>query len=270
LYLVWRLRGRPIKDSTLPPRLGLLCIFAYLAGLSHILLDFTNNYGVRPFWPLSERWYARDIVFIVDPVILILLLGGLFVPMIVNLAVEKTDLRRKATYGRLGAGVALVGILAYWGVRDFEHHSAVRALETRQYKGASPIRASAYPFWWSPFSWNGVVETQNFFVVTRVDSRTGDVDLDGQMQVRYKPEETPITLAAKKTYLGRVYLDWAKYPLTQTEPLESGYVVRFQDLRFDYPDRRGKNVLFGTVQLDNELHIVEESFGTRTEKPVPD
>ena len=51
MYLVWRLRGRKTNDPNLPPRWGLLFLFAYLAGLSHILLDFTNNYGVRPFWP---------------------------------------------------------------------------------------------------------------------------------------------------------------------------------------------------------------------------
>ena len=33
----------------MPPRWGLLFLYACLAGLSHILLDFTNNYGVRPF-----------------------------------------------------------------------------------------------------------------------------------------------------------------------------------------------------------------------------
>ena len=54
------------------------CSFAYacLAGLSHILLDFTNNYGVRPFWPFSERWISWDIVFIVEPVLLVVLTLG--------------------------------------------------------------------------------------------------------------------------------------------------------------------------------------------------
>jgi inner membrane protein len=266
MYLIWRLRGRPVRNDKLPPRWGLLFAFAYLAGLSHILLDFTNNYGVRPFWPFSERWYSWDIVFIVDPIIWILFLGGLLMPAIFNLVVEEIGPRRKAPYGRLGATLALLGIVAYWGVRDFEHRHAVRALEARQYAGAEPIRASAYPFWWSPFSWNGVIETQNFFAVIRIDSLTSDVDPEGEMQVRYKPEETAVTLAAKKSYLGRVYLDWAKYPITETEPLEfgeRGYVVRFQDLRFAYPDRRGRNVLSASVQLDKNLHVVAETFGMR-------
>jgi inner membrane protein len=67
VYVIWRLRGCKLNDPNLPPRWGLLFAFAYLAGLSHILLDYTNNYGVRPFWPFSEKWHSWDIVYIVEP-----------------------------------------------------------------------------------------------------------------------------------------------------------------------------------------------------------
>ncbi len=273
VYLAWRLRGRRVKDPRLPPRWGLLFAFAYLAGLTHILLDFTNNYGVRPFWPFFEQWHSWDIVFIVDPVILILLSGGLLIPAIFNLVSEEIGPRRKAPYGRVGATLALLGVVAYWGVRDFEHRRAVNSLQARQYEGADPIRASAYPFWWNPFRWSGVVETQNFFAVMPVNSLAAKVDPEGEMQIRYKPEETAATLAGKKSYLGRVYLDWAKYPITETEPLhsgEGGYIVRFKDLRFAYPDRAGRDVLSGAVELNSKLLVVAESFGTRTQKHIPD
>jgi len=273
VYLIWRIRGRRLKNPNLPPRWPLLFAFAYLAGLTHILLDFTNGYGVRPFWPFSEKWYSWDIIFIVDPVLLVLLLGGLLMPVIFNLVTEEIGPRRKLPYGRVGASVALIGIVGYWGVRDFEHRRAVNALEARQYQGADAIRASAYPYWWSPFHWNGVVETSSFFAVMPVDTLGPDVDPQGEMEVRYKPEETPAMLAAKRSYLGRVYLDWAEYPITETEPIsfaESGYVVRFRDLRFDYPERRGRDVLSASVELDRNLHVIEEIFGTRKERRIPD
>jgi inner membrane protein len=270
IYLLWRLRGRKLKDPNLPPRWGLLFGYAYLAGLSHILLDFTNDYGVRPFWPFSERWYSWDIVFIVEPVILILLVGGLVVPAFFHLVNQDIGPRRKAPYGRLGATVALLGIVALWGVRDFEHRRTVSALEARQYEGVDPIRASAYPYWWSPFRWDGVVETRNLFATMTVDSLTPEVDPEGEMQLHYKPEETPVTLAAKESYLGRVYLDWAQYPVTETEPIESGevaYIVRFQDLRFDYPGHR--SALSARVELDRNLKVVAIDFGTRRQR-APD
>jgi len=266
IYLIWRLRGRRIKDPKLPPRWGLLFVFAYVAGLSHILLDFTNNYGVRPFWPFSERWYAWDIVFIVEPVLYILLLGALLLPSLFALVNEEIGARSKGPKGRLAAIVALVGVVGLYGVRDFEHRRAISALQARQYQDADPIRVSAFPYWWNPFQWFGVVETPAFFATMQVDSLTPDVDPQGDIQIHYKPEETPVTLAAKKSYLGRVYLDWARYPLTETEQVDSpvpGYIVRFQDLRFDYPSSRGSTVLRASVELDQNLKVVKERWGSR-------
>jgi inner membrane protein len=267
MYVVWRPRGRKTKDPDLPPRWGLLFLFAYLAGLSHILLDFTNNYGVRPFWPFLEKWYSWDIVFIWDPIIFLLLIAGLVLPGLFSLINEEVGVRQKGPKGRLGATVALLAVVGLWGVRDYEHRRAVNVLEARTYENADPIRASAYPQWWNPFQWHGVVETQNFFASMLVDSLTPDVDPGGQMQILYKPEETPATLAAKKSYLGRVFLDWAKYPVVETEHLDSppgGYIIRFQDLRFASPGRNGRTPLSCAVQLDENLDVVSESFGSRS------
>jgi inner membrane protein len=258
IYLIWCLRGQPIKDPKRPPRWGWLFFFAYIAGISHILLDFTNNYGVRPFWPFSEKWYSWDIVFIADPVIWGVLVAGLVLPALFGLIDSDLGVRNKGPKGRWGAVLALVCLASWWGLRDYEHRRAVDALSARSYEGADPIRASAFPYWWSPFRWGGVVETKNFFATMNVDSSAPEVDPQGDGQILYKPEETPITLAAKKTYLGRVYLDWAKYPITETEQLDNGYLVRLKDLRFDYG---GRTVLSGRVELDRDLNVVEESFG---------
>jgi inner membrane protein len=160
----------------------------------------------------------------------------------------------------------LLGVVALWGARDYEHRRAVNALEARTYENDNPIRASAFPLWWTPFRWVGVVETRNFFATMMVDSAAPEVDPDSEMQILYKPEETPVTLAAKRSYLGRVYLDWAQYPITETEPLASGdegYLVRFKDLRFQQPGRANRSVLSATVQLDRNLRVVEEYFGVR-------
>src|SRR5213078_4052613 len=93
MYLVWRLRGRRTNIPNLPPRWGLLFLFAYIAGLSHILLDFTNNYGVRPFWPFWEKWYSWDIVFIFEPALYILLISGLMLPLIFSFSRRESSLQ---------------------------------------------------------------------------------------------------------------------------------------------------------------------------------
>lgn len=37
------------------------------SAMSHLVLDWTNSYGVHPFWPVDDRWYYGDSVFIVEP-----------------------------------------------------------------------------------------------------------------------------------------------------------------------------------------------------------
>src|SRR5499425_598740 len=147
MYLIWRARGRRTRAPNLPPRWGVLFGYACLAGVSHILLDFTNNYGVRPFWPFSERWISWDIVFIVEPVLLVVLILALILPSLGSLINEEIGMRRKGPPGKFAATFALVTVIAYWGLRDYEHRRAVGALESHMYENADPVRVSAYPYW---------------------------------------------------------------------------------------------------------------------------
>ena len=280
VYLIWRLRGRKLKDPNLPPRWGLLFLYACLAGLSHILLDFTNNYGVRPFWPFSEKWYSWDIVFIFEPILFTFLLLGLIAPSLFSLIDWEIGARSRGPRGRVAAVLALVGVVLLWGLRDYEHRRAINALAARTYRDAEPLRVSAYPALSNPFRWYGVVETPAFFVLAPVNSLGPEVDPEGRLSIHYKPEETAITLAAKKSYLGRVYLDWAQHPITETEtldPPEGGYIVNFQDLRFaqlpSLLNRRGgpRRALGAGVQLDQNLHVVADIYGFgKNQKAYPE
>ncbi|HTV79462.1 MAG TPA: metal-dependent hydrolase [Steroidobacteraceae bacterium] len=43
---------------------------AALAGvLLHLAMDYTNNYGVHPFWPFYDGWVYGDSVYIVEPLL---------------------------------------------------------------------------------------------------------------------------------------------------------------------------------------------------------
>ncbi len=56
-------------SSAIVSRVGAraLLVLAIVGTLSHLLLDFTNSYGVHPFWPFDNRWYYGDAIFIVEP-----------------------------------------------------------------------------------------------------------------------------------------------------------------------------------------------------------
>jgi inner membrane protein len=252
-------------------RWGLLYLFGLIAGFSHILLDYTNSYGIRLFEPFSYRWYSWDIVFIFEPLLYVVLIVGLVLPSLFRLINDEIGAKSRGPRGQVGAILALLGVLAVWGVRDYQHGKAVAAMQARVYRGADPIRVGAFPYPLNPFTWYGVVETRDFFTQLQVDSLTPEVDPHDNAQIRYKPEETPASLAAKSSYLGRVYLDWARFPLVEVEhlsPPQSGYIARFEDLRFTYPDETWSG-LTGTVELDENLHVISEQFGAMAHPKAP-
>jgi inner membrane protein len=249
----------------LAPNWKLLFAYALLGSLLHLFQDFTNNYGVRPFAPFSEKWYSWDIVFIVDPIMLLAMFFALVLPGLMALITEEIGSRKPQFRGRGAAILALICLAAVILVRDFEHRRAVNALNARTYRSEDPLRASAFPQPINPFSWNGVVETQDFLEMAPVDSGSGDVDPQNTAVVRFKPEETRVTLAAKKSRLGRVFLDWAKYPFVTVEKLEGErYQVRFEDLRFDSVEgvvHHQRPPLAGYVVLDPQLRVEEMFMG---------
>ncbi len=256
-FLLWR--GR---KPNLSPKWGLLYLYALLGALSHIFLDFTNSYGVRPLEPFHPRWYSWDILFVIDPVILGILALALVIPGLLGLVSEEIG-ARKSPRGRGAAIFALLCFAALIYLRDFQHRRAVNLLESVTYRDEDPRRVSAFSQALNPFVWNGVVETRDFFESTLVSPRAGQIDPEGTAVIRYKPEETPATLAAKKSRLGQVYLDWAQYPVIEANPLsDGGYRVRFIDLRFDRINAPGQAPpLAGYVVLDAKLRVLEEYVG---------
>jgi inner membrane protein len=71
--LIARLRARPPRV-----RLRGLLIASLLLSASHPLMDWTNNYGVRPLLPWSGRWFYGDLVYIIDPWLWLSLGGASF------------------------------------------------------------------------------------------------------------------------------------------------------------------------------------------------
>ena len=96
-------------------RLSFRMLFlASLAGLgSHALLDYTNSYGIRPFLPFDGRWFAADLVFIVDPWMLAILAGGLLLPFLFRLIHQEIGAKAGGSGG--GAFVASTLVVAILG-----------------------------------------------------------------------------------------------------------------------------------------------------------
>jgi inner membrane protein len=255
--VVYYLGRRAQPKKTGPPinaRWLLLCCL--LATTSHLLLDFTNSYGVRPFLPFSGRWYAWDIMFIVDPLLLTLLALGLGLPWLFRLVSEEVG-ARKPSYQR-GAIFALSCLVLLWGLRDFAHRRVLSLLDSHAYLQENPRRLAAFPTPANPFAWTGVVETASVYHVLPANALADDVDAT-RTRVFRKEKSTPPLEAALKTRTARIFLNFARFPWDNVAETEKGYDVTLRDLRFlsSAVSRRGFVV---DVRLDKQLHVQSESF----------
>ena len=248
-----------------------------VALLSHLLLDWTNNYGLRPFFPFDDRWFAGSFVFIVEPVLLVLLVAALLMPWLFGLVNAEVGERRPQFAGRGWAIAGLVGIAALYVFRYGEREKAMRIAAENGTGPATRVFASPRPL--NPFAWSVVSDLGGTYQLAEVDTRREEVAATVPSDTVYKPETTNALLAAKRTFLGRVYLDWSSYPVLTEEPelddpLHPLVRVTFSDARFMYDvsvmHGRTKPPISGTVLLDMSApegqRVVETKMGDRVQR----
>jgi inner membrane protein len=244
--------GAPSPKQPQAVRWGWLYGTALIAALSHLLLDWTNNYGLRPFFPFNPRWYAGSFVFIAEPVLWALFLLALIVPWLLGLADGEMGARRVAFRGRGWAVFALTGMTALWCWRWAEQQRALAILENTQVTTAPIKRTALEPYPVNPFRWHAILETAEFYQTAQIDTLTGAIDSDPLRDMLYKPPATEAAEAAKRTPLGQVYLDWGTWAVVrdvgqapvpdpvagmdppQLAPNRAWTTVEFTDLRFAY------------------------------------
>lgn len=234
-------------DELAPVRWPLLGLMALLALCSHILLDWSNNYGVRPFAPWNPHWYAGELVFIVEPLLLLFLALALLLPLVFRLVQGEIGARRSRHNGRGLAITALLLCAALWVYRSAQRSGTRPLIAQQEFRGGAPFRVSINPYPIDPYLWRAVVETPNSFISAGVNTRTDIFDTSTQM-IYAKPAVSLATLAAKRGWLGQIYLDWSRFPLVNDagtaaelhpemdlSPADSALrIVQFSDLRFRY------------------------------------
>lgn len=250
--------GRKAAAKKGAPRLDFRWLLAssWIALASHVLLDFTNSYGLRPFLPFSARWYAWDIEFIIDPLLLLILTAGFMLPALFRLVTEEVGAKKTSFRG--GAIFALGAMLALWGLRDTAHRRVLGFLDSHTYGQEDPLRTGAFPSPVNPFSWTGVVETDSAFHVLGTNALDSDVDAE-HTSVFHKPEPTPALEAAKKTRAVAILDDFARFPWANVEISDDGFDVTIQDLRFIQSSRQA-SAFVAEVKLDKNLRVLSESF----------
>jgi inner membrane protein len=261
LYHRWRTREPSRKPPRAPVRWGLLFCFSLVALLSHLLLDWTNNYGIRPFFPFNPRWYSGSFVFIVEPVLLLILLIAFIAPSLFGLINSEVGARKPAFRGRGWAIFAIFATVALWTFRFVERQKALQLAQTADYNSAPILRVTADPYPINPYHWQTVVETPQFFQISDANTFNTTITAD-QADLIYKTPTTLATLVAKRSWLGEVYLDWSQYPVVTdigADP-DGLTTVTFRDLRFLYNTPlfagRQKAPLSGEVYVNADRRVV--------------
>ncbi len=123
-----------------------------IGGVSHIILDYLNSYGVALLYPLNRKKHTLNLLMIYDPIILLICGYILFL-------------------GRKNAieNILLVLVIAgYLLVRRRSQQRLKDKLE-KNYSGRQR-NLELMPSTFNPFKWDFIVETKNHFFVGEMNS----------------------------------------------------------------------------------------------------
>ncbi|MGC9951596.1 MAG: metal-dependent hydrolase [Bryobacteraceae bacterium] len=228
-----------------------------LAVASHLLLDYTNVYGIRFLLPFSARWFRLDLTAVVDLWIWAVLLIALAAPLIVRLVNAEIGARGKPP-GRGFAILALLFLPIYTAGRAVLHARAAATLDSRIYAGAAPWRVAALPSPVNPLAWRGLVETRDFY--TAVDFNLLEEFDPSRGAIFYKAQSGPAIQAANNSQVFRDFFNFSQFPLERTLPLaDPGGATRVEalDMRFGTPAQPGFQA---TADVNSRLQVVRAWF----------
>lgn len=187
----WRWFSKRHAEAA-PPERRLFLGLSLAGVLLHLSMDFGNNYGIHPFWPISGRWFYGDSIFIVEPLwwaitipllaarverrwlrlTLLVLLSALllvcwFVPFI-NMASRLTllgvsalsfGLARSAS-ARLGTSLGVLAALAVpvvFAVASARAKAALRDATVSAFPALTVLDIATTPLPSNPACWEGLV-----------------------------------------------------------------------------------------------------------------
>jgi inner membrane protein len=246
--------------SNLPPLSFLAAAAVCAVGVAaHLVFDVASGIGVQLLWPFRPGWTGWNLLSNLDPWVLVLLVLGLLLPEMFRLVSEEIGERGKGPRGQRAAVVTLFLLLIYVGARAGLHSRAVDELNSREYRGAPPLDAGAFPSALSPFAWRGLVSTDNTIEAIEISLAPGAGFDPDRAVARYKPEDSAALEAAQNTFAARTFLRYARFPLAGLEREDVGYRFTLRDLRFAPGDGGADNISV-RVELSADLRVTRQEF----------
>ena len=233
----------------------------------HLLLDWTNSFGIRPLLPFSARWFYLDLNGLYDGIMLTALALALAWPWFAGLVSSEIAGGRVKFKGQGSAIAVLLFLLLFEGARWSLHQRALNQLNSRLYDGEIPVNIAALPDPNNPLEWMGVVETQAAF--RSVKTGTLDISASNDARVFFKPPQTAAYRVVTQSEPFRYMAYFARFPVWGFDPVAldggMGTSVDLTDLRFGTP---GTGYVHATALLDSKGRLLDSGFRIGSKKPT--
>ncbi len=237
-------------------------VFSLIGVFSHLLLDWTNVYGIRLLLPFSQRWLRLDQTDIVDPWILAIFFLALAAPALARMVSSEIGSKKSSGARRGWAWFALAAVLAYEGARMAAHTRAIAVMNAHLFNGVIARRITATPAGMNPWRWRGIAEADNFADIVPVDV-AGQFD-PGEGRIDYGAPASPAIEAARSTRPFEAFARFNQLPFWRVTPLVDGTMVELIDLRFGTPESPGFEAR-ARVDASGVVHDAQFTFG----RPLP-
>ena len=196
-----------------------LLALSYVGVLSHVFLDYLNNYGIRLLAPFDWRWFYGDAVFIVD----------LFLWTVLGIGIWLARRRDRVIFAR-GALVFAACYIAIMLVSTGVARGIVADV-WRDIRGAEPVRVMVGPVPVTPFTRVVTVDAGDHYDVGTF--RWWPISVTFEPMSIPKNDRAPeVARAREQSRLVQGFLVWSRFPVWSISPTSGGSQVTVIDLRF--------------------------------------
>jgi inner membrane protein len=209
---------RHSRVSAVPFDVPWLVVLCYAGVLSHVGLDFLNNYGVRLLAPFNWRWFYGDALFIADLWLWLALAAGIW-------------LSRRRGSARPARG-ALVFATCYISAMLVSAQTArgVVASIWQTTRGTEPRALMVGPLPITPFTRTVVVDAGDHYETGTFSWWSASVSFDADRIP--KNDRDPAVAVARESRLISAYLVWSRFPYWTITPANGAVEVGVRDMRF--------------------------------------
>jgi inner membrane protein len=238
------------------PNAPLAQVFAWtlLGVFSHLLYDFTNDYGTQGLWPFSRRWIAMDLVPLSD----VYLLGIIGVGWLLTAFMP--------AHRQLIFVVVWLVLVAEVGLRFVLRRRAARLVQERfNLPGDEGEAAPSGPGWrnegvgihptlFSLNAWRYVVRAPGEYLVGMVWLRDGRVSEPHRARNNWDK----VVQASLQSEIVTAFAGWVRQPRVAVERKEGKYLVRWSEMRYE---GGGFSPFMAYAWLDESLKVLDEGLG---------